>query len=197
MASLSPGSHRRYATAAVELAVVLIPIMVLLVGILEMGRYIQVAQIMTNAAREGARLAAQGVNVQTRGNFVYIYTDPTSTLVPNTNPRYVSDVVKNYLIVGGITNLTGLRVEFKFLSPAANPPSQMGVGTSDDTSRTDPWQGTKDDAFRLFVSLPYKNFQWTNINWFNITDLNREVRWGMAVDDPLTVNVTIPGWNGP
>jgi len=195
MRSHSPGSRRRLASAAVELAVCLVPITVLLVGILEMGRCVQVSQVLTNAAREGARLAAQGVNVQTTGNFVYIYTDPSSTLVPNTNPRYVSDLVKEYLTAAGVTNTTGLRVEFKFLLPAAVPPTIMTVGTTDDSSRTDPWQGTKNDAFRLLVGLPYKNFQWTTINWFNINELVHEVRWGMAVDDPLMVNTTIPGWS--
>ncbi len=78
----------RSGTAAVELAVVAPLVLILLLGLLEFGRMVQVNQIVSNAAREGARQASTGTatyaNVQT--------------------------TVQNYLTRAGITNQTGLVV---------------------------------------------------------------------------------------
>jgi Flp pilus assembly protein TadG len=53
-------SQSRHATAAVEFAAILPLIVMLLVGLWEGGRLIEVEQILNNAAREGARRAASG-----------------------------------------------------------------------------------------------------------------------------------------
>jgi Flp pilus assembly protein TadG len=53
-------SRRRGGAAAVEFAVVLTFLMPLLVGTWEVGRMVQVQQLLFNAAREGARQAAAG-----------------------------------------------------------------------------------------------------------------------------------------
>jgi Flp pilus assembly protein TadG len=80
--------EQRYGTAAVELAVVLPVVIILLVGLLEIGQTVQVSQILSNAAREGARKASTGMNT---------YADVQTT-------------VSNYLTNAGITNQTGLTV---------------------------------------------------------------------------------------
>jgi Flp pilus assembly protein TadG len=80
--------HLRSGTAAVELAVVAPFVIILLVGLLEVGRIVQMNQIISNAAREGARKASTGVNT---------YSDVQTT-------------VANYLTRAGITNQTGLVV---------------------------------------------------------------------------------------
>jgi Flp pilus assembly protein TadG len=51
---------RRRAVAAVEFAFLAPPLLILLVGIWEIGRLIEVQQMMVNAAREGGRQAATG-----------------------------------------------------------------------------------------------------------------------------------------
>ena len=53
---------RRRGVAAVEFAFVMPAILALLVGIWELGRLIEIQQLMTNAAREGARLAVVSTN---------------------------------------------------------------------------------------------------------------------------------------
>lgn len=53
-------SPQRRATAAVELAVCLPFLLILVVGTLEIGRLLQTKQILDSAAREGARQAASG-----------------------------------------------------------------------------------------------------------------------------------------
>jgi Flp pilus assembly protein TadG len=78
----------RCGTAAVELAVVAPLVLALLVGLLEVGRMVQINQIVSNAAREGARKASTGINT---------YADVQTT-------------VANYLTRAGITNQTGLTV---------------------------------------------------------------------------------------
>jgi Flp pilus assembly protein TadG len=81
-------SRPQHGTAAVELAVLLPLIVCLLVGLLEVGQIVRVNQIVTNAAREGARQASTGV----------------------TTYANVQATVANYLTNAGITNQTGLTV---------------------------------------------------------------------------------------
>src|SRR5271165_794239 len=85
-------SQRRFqprcGPAAVELAVVAPLVFLLIVGLLQVGQMVQVNQVVSNAAREGARQASTGVNT---------YSD-------------VQTAVANYLTNAGITNQTGLTV---------------------------------------------------------------------------------------
>jgi len=84
--------HRRFqprcGTAAVELAVVAPLVVGLLVGLLEVGQIVKVNQIVSNAAREGARMASTGLNTYAN----------------------VQTAVANYLTNAGITNQSGLTV---------------------------------------------------------------------------------------
>lgn len=57
-APLSP--RRRRGAATVEFAVVVPVLLLFILGIIEIGRLVMVAQVNTNAAREAARYAAQG-----------------------------------------------------------------------------------------------------------------------------------------
>jgi len=50
----------RRGVAAVEMAVIAPIFLVLVFGIIEFGRYLMVGQLVTNAAREGARMAISG-----------------------------------------------------------------------------------------------------------------------------------------
>jgi Flp pilus assembly protein TadG len=50
----------RRGTACVEFAVVLPMLLIFILGILEIGRYVEVYQILEAAAREGARQASTG-----------------------------------------------------------------------------------------------------------------------------------------
>jgi len=53
--------ERRAGIAAVELAVILPLILTFLLGLWEVGRYVEAQQILVNGAREGARQASTGV----------------------------------------------------------------------------------------------------------------------------------------
>src|SRR5438309_10828179 len=69
---LAKSSPRRRAVAAVEFAVLLPFLLLLLIGIWELGRMIQVQMMLNNAARDGARLAAQANIVTESGAYTQI-----------------------------------------------------------------------------------------------------------------------------
>jgi Flp pilus assembly protein TadG len=163
----------RRGVAAVELAFLMPLLLGLIVGVWEVGRLVHVQQIMNAAARDGARLASQAYIVNTTGSNTQI--DMTTT-----NPN-VHDTVAKYLQGAGITNLTGLQVNFVFITG--------------DTTLTQPYQGIKNQRFRLTVTLPYSNVTWTNLSLVNPTTVGGECVWQMMTDDPLSVSTTLPGWS--
>src|SRR5688572_2366527 len=107
----NPGARRR-GVAAVEFAVCLPLLLMLLIGIWELGRIIQVQIILNNAARDGARLAAQANVISTSGSYIQI---KYSTGTPN-----IYGAIRAYLTSAGITNLTGLVIELQFMEPAVS-----------------------------------------------------------------------------
>lgn len=97
----TPGhaGRRRPATAAVEFVVILPFVVMLLLGMWEGGRLIEIEQILNNAAREGARQAASG----------------------QMNYSQVQNVVTNYLTNAGVP--TGnVSVTIRNLGFPGNPP---------------------------------------------------------------------------
>jgi Flp pilus assembly protein TadG len=74
---------RRRGAAAVEAALVLPVVITFLFGILEYGRYVMMLQILTNAAREGARYAVEHTNPITLGGVTYGNADSDVTAAVN------------------------------------------------------------------------------------------------------------------
>ena len=77
--------QRRRGVVAVEAAVTLPVLIIVMFGMWEVGRLIQVNQVVNNAAREGARLAAGG------------YVDGTPVTV-----TMVQQAVRDYLSASGL-----------------------------------------------------------------------------------------------
>ena len=125
----------RRGVAAVEFAVVLAAILMpLMIGTWEMGRAIQVQQIVANAAREGARLAAQGRTVNQTG----IPTQITKEIDPASNPTNLPNVravVFQSLVGAGLKNLVW---------------SDVTVVTTY-TPDKQPWEASKNEAFTVYV----------------------------------------------
>ena len=97
-------SPKREAAAAVEFAVTLPLLVTLLLGIWEVGRIVHVKQIVSNAAREGARASSTGTN----------------------NFNDVQNIVSNYLTNAGL-DATGVTVEITNITTnngAAYDPTQ-------------------------------------------------------------------------
>jgi Flp pilus assembly protein TadG len=85
-----PARPRRRASAAVEFAVVAPVLFAFMFAIFEYGRYIQMRQIMQNAAREGARVAV---------------VTPTSYVPPATATAQIVAVVNNSLAGQNLQNV--------------------------------------------------------------------------------------------
>jgi hypothetical protein len=149
---------------------VLVP---LLLGLWQVGRIVQVKQLLDNAAREGCRLASQSRIINLVGNFIDIHT---STGQPN-----VQDTVREYLAAAGVvdgTTATDVSVQFQFLDG--------------DLTRTDPYQGLKGERFQITVTLPVQDINWTPFTTSNT--MSASAVWCILIDDPFTVNTTVPGW---
>jgi hypothetical protein len=171
-------TRSRKGVAAVEVAVIATFLLVpLMIGIWEVGRMIQVQQIVANSAREGARLAAQGFTVNSVGS-------PTQVMVNSGTPN-VTSVVYGYLLAAGLTNLqqTDVTVTVQFLTPK-----------SDGTTPTEPYQAEKGEVFSVTVSIPWDNVKWVNLGIIRPTTITFTVVWRMMTDDPFVVNTTLPAW---
>jgi len=187
----------RSGVAAVELAVLLIPLLIFWCCVIELGRIIQVDQVVTNATRDGARTAALAFNIRLNPgttNYTYysVVVKPGDPAATGTTPLSVQSVVYGHLAAHKIKTITGVTIDFEFLTG--------------DLSRTQPHQGTKVDNFRLKVSVAYDNFRWINIPGFRGAGMGHsssgvqgaicEVKWKMLVDDAFNINTNIPGWDG-
>ncbi|MBX3397132.1 MAG: pilus assembly protein [Gemmataceae bacterium] len=170
--------RRRAGVATVEAAVVLALLLVpVIIGVWEVGRLVYAQQVITNAAREGARLAAQGRVVNRLGT-------PTEIAFNSGTPN-VADTVYQAIVTGGLSGLTRADVTIRFgfegETPSANP-SKL------------PYQGLKNERFRVFVSVPWDKVKWVNLGLVNPTTVEYTVDWQMLVDDTFTINVDLPKW---
>jgi Flp pilus assembly protein TadG len=163
----------RRGVAAVEMACLMPLLLALMLGVWEMGRYVQVQEIMNNAARAGARLASQATIYNTNGVYTNISVTGSSPCVYNT--------VSQYLQGSGLTNVNNLSVTFTF--------------TSGNTSLTQPYQGVQNQQFQVTVSMPFSNVQWSSFGLINPSTVSATCVWQVMVDTPFTVSTTLPTWN--
>jgi hypothetical protein len=170
--------HRHPGGAAVEFAIVLtLVLMPTLIGVWEVGRLVQVQQIVASSAREGARLAAQAVTITPEGQRTEIMT---TTGTPN-----VKRTVYQYLVLNGLGSLqeSDVQVSFKFTTglQATNP-------------NPHPYQGLKGDRFEVTVTIPFDKVKWANLGLVNPQNVAFTVAWTMLVDDPFVINPNLPAW---
>lgn len=168
----------RKGVAAVEVAIVTTFLLVpLMIGIWEVGRMVQVQQIVANSAREGARTAAQGYTVNSNGQ-------PTQVTIAGASPN-VTDVVYRYLYAAGLTNLQKSDVTVAFSFTTARTDGQMAV---------EPFQGEKGQTFSITVTIPWDKVRWVNLGLVRPTTITFTVSWRMLIDDTFTFNDTLPTW---
>jgi len=195
-------SRRRSGAAAVECAVVMLFVVCpLMIGLWEMGRVVQVEQILSNAAREGARLAAQGNTINATGNPTLIYdtvAPPNTAQTPN-----VKAAVMQYLSGAGLSKLNWADVDVTFAF--TNSPSGAVAGA------TQPYQGIKGQSFSVTVTItdtvgangtgatksspPLTNkVLWSSLGLVKPKLVSYTCNWQMLVDDAFTVDATLPSW---
>jgi Flp pilus assembly protein TadG len=201
----------RRGTATVELALVMLTIVVpLMIGLWEMGRFVQVQQIVSNSAREGARMAGQAVTINTAGSNTQIVTQVAN---PSSNAGKLPSVkgaVMQYLAGQGLTTLTyaDVDVTFAFQPTQGGDPALVNpVGGA-----TQPWQGVQNQRFRVTVTISdettpgsgvlkavgsrpvSEKILWSTLGLVKPKTLTYQVDWVMLLDRPFTVNATVPTW---
>jgi Flp pilus assembly protein TadG len=160
--------------AAVEFAFLAPLLLILLFGLWQVGRIVEVVQLMDNAAREGARLASQAQIINQVGAFTQIHA---SSGLPN-----VQDTVREYLVTAGVVSasqVNDVQVTFQFLDG--------------DLTRTDPYQGLQGERFQVTVTLPVQDVNWTPFTASG--NLIAQTVWVILVDTPFSVDTTVPGWS--
>ncbi len=152
---------------AVEAAIVMPLVLVLLFGIWEVGRFVLVGQTLDTAAREGARLAAGG------------YTNGTPVTA-----AMVQTAVQNYLTSAGFpaAAVSGAQIQVNCL---ASPPWN------------DPYLAQPLDPFQVVVTIPsgaaFNSLSWTLLpRLTSITQLSISVTWNSLNNSQVVVNTALP-----
>jgi Flp pilus assembly protein TadG len=187
----------RRGIAATEMALVSPVIIMLLIGVWEVGRMIMVQNVLNDTAREAARLAGSA------GYFASSnHSNPlggTLTLIsPSTNGNF--EVQKKTLIYLKAANVTttDATVTISNTGSAASPKTwsytwnQAGSGSG---SGYDPAAAADQlDNLQVTVTLPYKNVGWSPLNIFvsDTTTMKATVKWASMRDIPLSISTTIP-----
>ena len=111
---ISKNHRARKGAVAVELAICAPFVFLMVVGLLELSRMAQVQQILSNAAREGARLSAQGLIINSTGSSTQINL--------NSGTPSVTSIVKDTIARAGLPS-TNVTVQFAALtgSPITHP----------------------------------------------------------------------------
>ncbi len=139
--SVNKGRRRRGA-AAVEFAVVLLPMMTIVMGIIECGRLMSAEAILVNAAREGARLAVMSGS-----------TEGTST---STGANEVNYRVRQFLDAAAVP------------SGAAT----IAISDLDQPSITDLTSASPGDRIQVSVSIPFSSVAWSTPWFFGHSTLS-------------------------
>lgn len=138
-------SGGRRGTAAVELAVSLIPLMTIVMGVIESGRMMAVQEIAANAVREGARLSslggsAAGTSVTTGSNEVnyrvrsYLSSAGVSTASATVTVTDLDQPTVTDLTLTSPGDRIQVGVSLPFSSVALCPPWFFGSATVTATS---------------------------------------------------------------
>jgi Flp pilus assembly protein TadG len=162
-----PSAYHRRGIAAVEAAFVLPVLLILMLGIWDVGRLIQVNQIMNNSAREGARFAAGG----------YVNGTPVTVAM-------VQQAVKDYLTAAGLP------------SAAANG-AQVSLICQASPSWTNPSDALPLDKFKVQVVIPagsaFNSLRWSLVaKLTNVTQMTSTVNWQSLNNSKIVVSATLP-----
>jgi len=157
----------RRGVVAVEAAITMPLLLVLMLGVWEVGRIIQIQQMLVNSCREGARFAAGG------------YTNGT----PVTNAM-VQQAVRDYLTSAGFPTV-------------AVSNAQVSLSCLSSPTWTDPYQALPLDKFQVSVVIPsgtaFNSLRWTLLNQItSVRSLSASVNWMSLNNTQIVVNTQLP-----
>ena len=175
-------SARRQGVAAVEFAAVLPLLCIVLLGLWEVGRMVEVQQVGWNSAREAARDASMGqANLQAVATNLTIY-------LQSAEPSAFGSGHSTSLITPVIT-LPANSYGYTCWDNTAKKELFTMVFTDITTPTvTDPTGMSQLDHYRITVSYPYTSISWLPVA--QITNLSRlyvYVDWASMVDSPFTI----------
>jgi Flp pilus assembly protein TadG len=151
----------RAGVATVEFAMVLPLLMILLLGIWEVGRLVQVSQVLQNAAREAARQASTGTATLAE------IKSATGAYITGAEPR--------------VTNLAGFDVLFNDLSrPAVTDPTAAVQLDHFTITVNVPFDNIRWSATKMFVPSGMKVS--ATVDWYSMRDLPVTVSPGIPVE---------------
>jgi len=161
-------STRRGGAVAVEAALVLPLVLILLMGTWEVGRFVLVGQILNTAAREGARLAAGGYTTNN--------TPVTAAMV--------QQAVQDYMTAAGLPS-------------AAVTGSTVTINCLASTSWTDPYNAQPLDPFQVVLTIPagtaFNALRWNLLpRLTSITQLQVTVEWYSLNNSQVVVGTSLP-----
>jgi Flp pilus assembly protein TadG len=160
-------AKQRRGSAVVEAAFIMPIMLTLMLGVWEVGRMIQVSQILDNAAREGARFAAGG------------YVNGTAVTAAT-----VQTAVQNYLTAAGFPSAAATNAQVTITCLAA-------------TAWTDPYAALPLDPFTVTVTIPsgtaFNALRWNLLTQMtSVNQLSTSVYWQSANNSQVTVSTTLP-----
>lgn len=185
---LSTGAvSSRKGSAAVEFCVCLPLLATLVLGVIEVGRMVEVQQVVYNSTREGARDASMGqANLSAVAQNITLYLqaaepgafgsgDSTSVISPVitvTAPNY------GYTVWDNTANRELFTVVFTDIT---------------NSSITDPTGMSQLDVYSITVSYPVSGISWLPVTSVaGVTRLSATMTWACMVDSPYSISPYLP-----
>jgi Flp pilus assembly protein TadG len=165
-----------------------LPLMVLiLTGLWEVGRIMQVQTVMMNSAREAARDSSIGQDslAAVAGNLLtYLQSAEPSAFGVGHSTSLISPVVTMP------ANTTGYTV---WDSTANQELFTMTFSDLTNTSISDPTLMSQLDVFTIGVQVPYNSIKWSSLVPVNGANrLTVSVTWASMVDSPFQIAPNLP-----
>jgi Flp pilus assembly protein TadG len=159
--------QNRRGAVAVEAAMTLPLLLTLMLGVWEVGRMIQVQQILVNAAREGARLAGGG----------YVNGTPVTSAM-------VQQASRDYMTAAG-------------LPAAAISGSAVNLVCQASPTWSDPSAALPLDKFQVTVSIPsgtaFNSLRWNLLNKITtLSQISATVNWQSLNNTQVVVTTSLP-----
>lgn len=173
--------------AAVEFAVCLPVIITLLAGLWEVGRCVQVQQVMWNSAREAARDASLGLD-----RLATVASNLT-TYLQAAEPTAFGKGHKTSIIAPVVSLPSGTTGYTCWDTTANRELFTMTFADMTNTSVTDPTQMSQLDRYEMTVQVPYTSVAWSPLaQMTGLTRLSVQVDWASMVDSPFAITPALP-----
>jgi Flp pilus assembly protein TadG len=178
---------RRDGVAAVEFAVCVPLLIMILFGLWEVGRFTEVQQVLWNAGREGARDASLGQqNLQTVASNILTYLQGAEqTAFPSSHSTsMIAPVISLPANTTGYTcwdNTANRELFTMTFTDMTNP------------STTDPTGMTQLDLYQIGIQVPFASIGWSTIIPIGgMSRLKVTVVWTSLVDTPFQIAPDLP-----